>query len=283
VLRDQGVTRVSLGVQALDDDVLRSSGRVHLTGDVERAYESIRGVDFEIVNVDLMVGLVGETDASFLAGVERVIAMAPESVTIYQLEIPLNTPLSRALRGGDDAPAIASWEAKHRRLSDAFDRLEAAGYRVRSGYTAVRDPDRHPFVYQDAQYTGADLLGLGLSSFSYLGGVHFQNETSDAAYAAAVRAGAHPIARAYVLDDEERLIREFVLQLKLGSIDSGYFTDKFGVDVRARFRDELESLTKSGLMRSDSMGIELTRAGLVRVDRLLPRFYRPAHRDIRYS
>ncbi len=66
ILRDNGVTRLSLGVQTFNDDVLRQNGRVHLAADVDRAYEAIRGAGFPVVNVDLIVGLVGETEASFM-------------------------------------------------------------------------------------------------------------------------------------------------------------------------------------------------------------------------
>lgn len=283
LLRERGVTRVSLGVQAMDDDVLKRSGRIHLCADVMRAYVSIRRIGFPIANVDLIVGLVGETDASFFASLDRVITMQPESVTIYQLEIPYNTPLSRAMREEDNQPTIASWNAKRRRLGEAFARLEACGYRVRSAYTAVRDPVGHRFLYQDAQYRGADLLGIGLSSFSYVGGTHFQNETEETAYVAKVRAGIPPIGRAYGLNDAERVIREFVLQLKLGSINPNYFLEKFNVVVGEMFRDPINELSESGWLVVRPNRIELTRAGLLRVDRLLSRFYRPCHQSVRYT
>jgi oxygen-independent coproporphyrinogen-3 oxidase len=101
--------------------------------------------------------------------------------------------------------------------------LEAAGYTVRSAYAAVRDPVRHRFVYQDAQYHGADLLGIGASAFSYLAGTHHQNQTDFDAYVETVSNGEFPILRAHALSAEERLIREFVLQLKLGGVDASYF------------------------------------------------------------
>ncbi len=181
-LRDLGVTRLSLGVQQLDDTVLAANGRVHLTADVEGAYEHIRLGGFDIVNLDLMVGLVGETEESFFTSLERVIGLRPESVTIYQLEIPLNTPLSKSMRASVLAQPPASWDVKHARLAAAMARLEAAGYTIRSAYSAVLDPARHPFVYQDAQYHGADLVGIGASAFSHLSGVNQQNLASLAAY-----------------------------------------------------------------------------------------------------
>lgn len=282
-LKDAGVTRLSLGVQQIDDDVLAKSGRVHLVRDVERAYAEIQRIGFSIVNVDLMVGMVGETEDSFDKSLNRVIQMAPDSVTIYQLEIPFNTPLYRALRNGSPLSSIPVWKVKRARLARGFARLEQAGYRVRSAYAAVRDAERHPFVYQDAQYHGADLLGIGVSSFSFLDGVHHQNQASFTPYIESLCAGELPLGRAYVLSDEERLIREFVLQLKLGQLDTGYFQEKFGVDVTeqfakplARFRDEL-------WLTMDETRIALTREGLLRVDRMIPAFYLPEHQGVTSS
>ncbi len=283
ILRDNGVTRLSLGVQTFNDDVLRQNGRIHLAADVDRAYEAIRGAGFPVVNIDLIVGLVGETEASFMESVDRVIAMSPESVTIYQLEIPLNTPLYHALRTGSMDIDLISWPQKRRRLGFGFARLEEAGYNVRSAYAAVRDAKKHAFVYQDAQYHGADLLGLGVASFSYLGGAHFQNVTSDKTYFDRVRRRELPIGRAYALNNDERLIREFILQLKLGRVDVGRLRDRFGVDPLDRFATPLAELRRNHWIQSDADEVTLSREGLLRVDRCLPLFYGPSHRNARYS
>jgi oxygen-independent coproporphyrinogen-3 oxidase len=282
-LRDLGVTRLSLGVQQLDDAVLAANGRVHLTADVERAYESLRLGGFDVVNLDLMVGLVDETDESFFNSLERVIGLRPESVTIYQLEIPLNTPLYRSLRAEVPAPPPASWDVKHARLAAAMARLEAAGYTIRSAYSAVLDPVRHPFVYQDAQYHGADLVGIGASAFSHLGGVNQQNLASLAAYLDAGARDQPPFWRAYELSARERLVREFILQLKLGGVDRRYFREKFKTDVLESFDEPLDEARRRGWLTIGDEAVAVTREGLVRVDRWLPAFYLPEHQNVRYS
>ncbi len=287
LLRDAGVTRLSLGVQTLDDDVLRLNGRVHLQRDVDRACEEIRRIGFPIVNLDLIVGLPGESDASVDRNLERVIEMAPESVTVYQLEIPRNTPLFRNSCQGEppaETPAsIPSWPVKRRRLARSFERLEAAGYTIRSAYSAARDPERHRFVYQDAQYRGADLLGIGVSSFSYLSGVHYQNRTDHDSYLESVGQATLPVGRAHRLRADERLVREFVLQLKLGRAEAVYFADKFGVDILERFKNPLRACAERGWLVLDATGVCVTREGLLRIDRLLPAFYLSRHRGVRYS
>jgi oxygen-independent coproporphyrinogen-3 oxidase len=282
-LRDAGVTRLSIGVQAMDDRVLEANGRVHAVQDVERAWNLITRAGFNIRNVDLIVGLVRETEESFIRSLDRVMALGPESVTVYQLEMPFNTRLYRSLPSMDASDQPADWETKHARLARAFRRLESAGYRVRSAYTAVRDPDRQPFVYQEEQYRGADLLGLGVSAFSYVDGIGQQNLATLDGYLAARRRGDFPVWRACVLTDEERLIREFVLQLKLGSIDRDYFIGKFHCDVLEKFGAPLDEGLRRGWFDVRPTGVTVTVEGLVRIDRLLPAFYRPEHQGIRYS
>jgi oxygen-independent coproporphyrinogen-3 oxidase len=283
VLRDAGVTRLSLGVQEMDDAVLAANGRVHLVRDVERAWNMIRRAGFPVVNIDLIVGLVHETDDTFFQSLQRVIGLGPESVTIYQLEIPPNTRLYRDLRAGHVSERPADWATKHARLEAGWSHLERAGYRVRTGYAAVRDPERHAFVYQDQQYRGADVLGIGVSAFSYLDGINQQNLASMDAYLAACRRGDLPLWRGYVLTEDERMVREFVLQLKLGSVEREYFRHKFGVNVLDRFREPLDDGRRYGWLEVHDAGVRVTRPGLLRVDRLLPAFYRQEHQNIRDS
>lgn len=283
LLRDMGITRISLGIQDLNDEVLRLSGRVHLVEDVMRAYDLIRHVGFDVVNLDMIAGLSGQTDASFLLSIDRVIEMQPDCVTIYPLEIPHNTPLYRRLQAEIMEERPASWELKRARLANGFERLEAAGYALRSAYAAVKDPQRHRFIYQDLQYQGADLLGIGASAFSYVDGIHAQNISSLDEYHARLQDRALPLNRAYVLTDEERLIREFILHLKLGSADVEYFQTKFNRDIRERFAGPLASLQAGGWLSVDNRGVRMTRHGLLLVDRLLGAFYLPMHQDVRYT
>jgi len=92
------------------------------------------------------------------------------------------------------------------------------------------------------------------------------------------------LSRAYRPTNEERLIRELVLQLKKGSIQPAYFSAKYGTDVLARFREQWASLAAEGhLAHADAQSVTLSRSGLLRVDSLLRRFFLPQHASIRYT
>jgi oxygen-independent coproporphyrinogen-3 oxidase len=202
------------------------------------------------------------------------------------MELPYNTTISgNLLKGTDRFPQkIADWATKRRWVSEAFEALERAGYHVRSAYTAVKDPSRTRFIYTDRLWQGADMIGLGVASFGHVNGVHIQNFDTWETYSAAVHRDEIPLARAYRPTDEERLIREFILQLKLGSLKPTYFREKYRVDVLDRFRDQLDSIRAEGYLREASPdAVSLTRDGLLRVDALLPRFFRPEHTGIRYT
>ena len=112
---------------------------------------------------------------------------------------------------------MANWATKRRWVDEAFTALERAGYHVGSAYTAVKNPEKTTFVYRDRLWQGADLAGLGVASFGHVNGVHMQNLDTWEAYSQAIDRGDIPLGRAYTPTREERMIREFVLQLKRGS------------------------------------------------------------------
>ena len=285
-IRDLGVTRLSLGVENFDARILEVNGRAHRSAEIFRAYEFARSIAFPQINIDLIAGMLGESDANWQACVEKTIALAPDSVTIYQMELPYNTTISSDIlkQTGQFGEAVAPWAAKRRWVDEAFAALERAGYTVGSAYTAVREPTDTAFRYRDRLWQGADLAGLGVASFGHVNGVHMQNADAWGPYAASIDDGRLPLTRAYRPTADERLIRELVLQLKLGSIRPDYFHDKYGVDVRSRFSAPFASLTRDGFVTEESADIvRLSRQGLLRVDSLLPRFFLPAHADIRYT
>ena len=285
-IREMGITRLSLGLEHFDDQVLELNGRAHRSAEIFRAYAFAQSLAFPQINIDLIAGMLGDTDEKWRAAVERTIELDPDSVTIYQMELPHNTTISSDLmRGtGQFTESVANWSTKRRWVLEAFEALEQAGYTVGSAYTAVKNPDRTKFVYRDQLWQGADLAALGVASFGHINGVHMQNLDQWGPYAAAIQRGELPLSRAFRPTDEERLIRELVLQLKLGSVRPAYFGDKYSVDVLDRFSVALSSLRDDGyLMTADPDQIALTREGLLRVDSLLPRFFLPEHTNLRYT
>ncbi|MBI5768343.1 MAG: coproporphyrinogen III oxidase family protein [Verrucomicrobia bacterium] len=278
-IKQVGVTRLSLGIEHFDDHVLEINGRAHRSGEVYAAYERARAENFSQINIDLIAGMVEETEALWQKNIEEVIKLRPDSVTIYQMEVPYNTTIYKEMKSAGKLVApVADWATKRRWVKEAFAALESVGYSVGSGYTAVLNPARTKFIYRDALWSGADLLGVGVASFGHAAGVHYQNLTEMEPYLAAINAGELPIKRAFRTSPEERMIREFILQMKLGHVAFGYFREKFGVDLAARFSAQLSHLAEEGFITATADEIRLSRDGLLCVDTLLHEFFLAQHR-----
>ena len=125
---------------------------------------------FPQVNVDLIAGMMDETEDNWQSCVAKTIEMQPDSVTIYQMEIPYNTTIYKQMKDASKQEApVADWATKRRWVSYAFDEFEKAGYTVTSAYTVVKDPQNTTFVYRDELWKGADLMSIGVASFGHLG------------------------------------------------------------------------------------------------------------------
>lgn len=282
-LKDIGITRVSLGVENFNDAILEENGRAHLSPEIDRAYEWIQQVGFPQVNIDLIAGMIGETDDNWSKCIERARAMKPDNITIYQMELPFNTLISKEMRELHIVSPIADWATKRRWVDEAMNTLAQDGYQPSSGNELVRNPATDHFVYRDNVWRGCDLLCAGVSSFGHFQGVHYQNLDQLDDYLTTVESGTLPINRALRPTDHQRLIREMILQMKEGHISAEPFRRKFGVNILEEFAAPLAAQQAKGYLNVSGDDITLTRKGLLQADTLLPEYFEPQHREVRYT
>lgn len=282
-LKDIGVTRVSLGVENFNDQILEENGRAHLSPEIGRAYEWIQQVGFPQVNIDLIAGMIGETDENWRNCLERARAMDPDNITIYQMELPFNTLISKDMREHGTQSPVANWTTKRRWVSEAIDYLAEAGYQTSSGNELIKNPATDHFVYRDNVWRGCDLIAVGVSSFGHMQGVHYQNLDGIDDYLTTVEAGELPINRALRPTPHQIFIREFVLQMKEGRVPAQPFRDKFGVDPLVEFAAPLANQQAKGYLNVEGDAVVLTRKGLLQVDSLLTEYFEPEHRSVRYT
>ncbi|WP_425394915.1 coproporphyrinogen-III oxidase family protein [Aeoliella sp.] len=284
-LKEIGVTRLSLGVEHFDDKILQENGRAHQSPEIFKAWPWIEAAGFDSVNIDLISGMVGDTTDKWQDAVQRAIDMNPDSVTIYQMELPFNTVYSKDILGGEIESPVADWETKRDWLTWAFDQLADAGYVTSSAYTMVKPGVE--FSYRDNLWQGSDLLATGIASFGHVSGVHYQNEPEWDKYVG--RLDAHgdsselPIGRALQITPHQALVREMILQLKKGWLDPAYFQDKYNVDIVDHWKETWVDYIEYGLVELRDEKLFLTRNGLMRVDSLLPAFFEPEHQGVRYT
>jgi len=282
-LKEIGVTRVSLGVENFNDTILEENGRAHLSPEIMQAYDWIQQVGFPQINIDLIAGMIGETDANWTECVERAIAMQPHNMTIYQMELPFNTIISKEMKEHGVSSPVADWPTKRRWANEAIDAFLANGYHVSSGNELVTNLETDRFIYRDNLFRGSDLLAAGVSSFGHFQGIHYQNLDEIEDYMTTVEDGRLPVNRALRPTAHQRLIREMVLQMKEGHVAARPLREKFGVDIFDEFSEAFRNQQNAGYLTIDDDGIHLTRRGLLQVDSLLTEYFEEQHREVRYT
>jgi oxygen-independent coproporphyrinogen-3 oxidase len=282
-IKDFGVTRLSLGIENFSDHILETNGRAHRSGEVFRAFQWARDAGIENINIDLIAGMLEETDQNWADCIERVLELSPDCITIYQMEVPFNTTIYKSMKeAGRLSAPVADWPTKRRWVAEAYSMLEANGYSVTSTCTAVKNPNQTKFQYRDQLWGGADMVALGVASFGHLGGIHYQNITHFEDYCTTATKGNSLIRRALFTSEEERFIREFILQWKLGSVCPDYFRKKFGIDIESRYEDILKDWANRRIIVKHTDTWELSRDALLRVDSLLHQFFLPQHQNAKY-
>ena len=171
--------------------ILELNGRAHRSPEIFRAYEHARALGFPQINIDLIAGMLGETDENWQRCVEKTLALQPDSVTIYQMELPFNTTISSDLlkKTGRFTEPVANWATKRRWVRGGV-RGARGGRLSRRAAPTPRPRIRRGRASstRDRLWQGADMVGLGVASFGHINGVHMQNLDTWETYSAADRA-----------------------------------------------------------------------------------------------
>ena len=209
LFRELGVTRVSLGIQAFDPQVLATLGREHTVAQAVESVAVLRAAGMAAVNIDLMFSIPGQSRETWQATIEQAIALRPEHVSAYNLTYEEDTAFFDSLRRGemrDDE----DHNAEFFQLADAV--LTDAGFAhyETSNYAQPGQRSTHNSGY----WRGEDYLGLGPSAVSTLDNVRSKNVSDTARYIAQVQAFGHALAEAETLDPEARRLERIALGLR---------------------------------------------------------------------
>lgn len=278
ILKDSGVDRISLGVQALDDQSLQDMGRKHSADDVRRAMDNVRAVGFKSVSIDLIYGYPGCTPEKWLSTLESALAMGVDAFQLYRLRIVPHGDKIGQVKGRFDRepqsfPSVEDIYA-----------MKQLGFQV-AGNNGMKEVSRRFFSKgpeHDSQYLKdhtdrlADVIGFGASSWSNVQGRFYLNTgESLAAYAAMISQGNLPINRGKIksVDDQRRWA--LTLPLKHNGLDRKQFQEITGSEVREVFPRQIENLKKYGLVAEDAERIVLTDRGIFFADEVITQFYHP--------
>ncbi|WP_282778275.1 MULTISPECIES: radical SAM family heme chaperone HemW [unclassified Nocardia] len=211
-LRAAGYTRISLGMQSAAAHVLKVLDRTHTPGRAVAAAREARAAGFDHVNLDLIYGTPGETDADLDASIDAVLAAGVDHVSAYSLIVEDGTALARRVRRGElPAPDEDVLAARYERLDARLEQADLHWYEVSNWAADDTARCRHNLGYWD----GGDWLGAGPGAHSHVGGVRWWNVKHPARYAERVATGALPAAGWEQLTAEERYTERVMLTVRL--------------------------------------------------------------------
>ena len=258
-LKKMGFNRLSMGVQAWQNRLLKELGRIHTIEVFRENFKAVREAGFTNINTDLMFALPNQTMEDWQETVKNIVAMNPEHISAYSLIIEEGTPFYDRYEKGELKPAEE--ELDREMYHWAVDYLAEHGYEQYeiSNFAKKGRQSRHNRIYWQAE----EYLGMGLGSHSYMNGERFHNIYDLQEYIRAdgdVSLLKEDIER---ITEEDALAEFMFLGLRLAEgVSFAGFEERFGQGMKNIYGSQIEELVKDGLLEEDGIGIRLTKRGV---------------------
>ncbi|MCQ4726096.1 radical SAM family heme chaperone HemW [Anaerotignum faecicola] len=257
-LKSMYVNRLSFGLQAWQDDLLKKLGRIHTVKDFVANYYEARETGFDNINCDLMFSLPGQTVKQWEETLRNIIKINPEHISAYSLIIEDGTQFKEMAMEGKIAEADENTDRQMYYMAEEM--LESSGYgRYEiSNFSKPGFESRHNLAYWNTK----EYIGFGLGAHSYNNGKRFHNTYDIGKY---ISSKGNIIK---LREDTENLsleekMEEFMfmgLRLKRG-VDINDFKQRFGADVWSVYKKAIEDLLYEGLLEKSGEFLRLTKLG----------------------
>lgn len=260
VLYEAGFNRLSLGVQAAQDELLTMIGRIHTWQDFLSVYQQAREVGFDNIGVDLICGLPGQTLEDWQDSLQRVVFLEPEHISAYALQLEPNTPLAKLV--GDGTLTLPVEEEVVSMMQTSMGFLQKKGYEhyeisnyARQGYRSI-----HNVGY----WTGRDYLGFGAGAASTFHQCRWTNVCSPQEYIQRLKDRRTVALESETIDPSTAITEAIMLGLRMRSgIDLARFKEQFQFDLSARAGERIEVLKGHGLLTCLNEHLALTDQGVL--------------------
>jgi oxygen-independent coproporphyrinogen-3 oxidase len=282
-LRAIGFNRASIGVQDFDPAVQLAIHRIQPLEMTQMVIDWIRESGFSSLNIDLIYGLPHQTAASFEKTIDHVLRLNPDRIALFSYaHVPWMKPAQRVLER-----ALPTPEEKLHILKMAVEKLTRDDRYVYIGMDHFARPNDSLAIAQRAKrldrnfqgystHAGADIYAFGVSGISQTENAYWQCEKDLARYYAALDAGKAPLAKAYLVTEDDRIRRETIKRIMCDlSLNFGQIAERFGISFGDYFASELRALLQmeaDGLIRLTAFGFEVTSIGRLLIRNIAMQF-----------
>lgn len=253
-----GINRISLGLQSLNNNLLKAIGRIHTAEEFIDSFKILREAGFNNINVDLMFGLPSQTLADLLDTITEVVDLGVDHISLYSLIIEEDTLINKwNSKGLLDMPKE---DLEREMYHKSLELLEMKGYGqyeisnfAKPGYKC-----KHNLVYWRVE----SYLGLGLASHSNLFQRRFWNVSKLNSYNHLLASGNTPIEGQEEIHKEMEIAEYIILGLRLNmGIIKSEFKNRFNLDISNMYRGVIDKYVNNGLLYEDESCIKLTSRG----------------------
>ena len=279
LLKGGGVTRVSMGVQSLDPDLLVRLGRVHSRDMIYKSYEILRNAGFERVNLDLMFAIPSQSMEVWSDTLDEVASMGPDHISCYEVIYEQDTPLYEQLKAGEfdvqEGLACDMFEKLVRHAEEnGYHQYEVANFARHDGHESSDIPDQ-ACLHNVNYWRGGDYHGLGPSATGYVRGERTANICNTNAYCEILETGRRAVDEKEELAPLKRAgeIAAFGLRMNAGW-PYAEFENVTGFDLKDQWAKEISELVDKGQGICEVDSFRLTPRGLRLADAIGAEFLR---------
>lgn len=256
-----GINRLSIGLQAVQDNLLEEIGRIHTFEDFQNVYKWAREVGFENINVDLMIGLPNQTLDDVKESTKKVMALKPEHISVYSLILEENTKLEDMVIKGklelpdDEIERKMYWYVKKTLEKHKYIHYEISNF-ARPGFESKHNSD----CWNQNEY-----IGIGAAASSFMNNARYENTSDLEEYISNIENDkpSKNIQLQELLDDESKIDEYMMLSLrKISGVNISEFKRKFNQNPTIRYNKILEKLIKEELIEIDGNNIRLSSKGI---------------------
>ena len=272
VLLDAGVDRISFGAQSFDRTELQMLERHHDPDDVFRSVDMARTAGFTRINVDLIYAIPGQDAGAWQRSLDRALSLGLTHLSCYGLTYESNTAMTVRKRLGQFSAVPEGVEVDMFHM--AHTSIAAAGlqaYEI-SNFARAGEECRHNLHY----WKGGNYAALGPSGASHVSGTRFRNPPHLGEWERAIESGALPAIDIESLKPAQRAGELIMLMLRLpAGVRFDEIQNRFDIDARQIYCDELTRLSEHGLIIVDDVGFRLAEKGLILADAIAAEFVSP--------
>lgn len=259
LLKTLGVNRLSIGLQAYQNLMLKIMGRIHTVEDFENNFKAARDVGFDNINVDLIFGLPDQRLEDFKETIKRVLALSPEHISCYSLSVEEGTRFYQWQKEGK--LCLPSDDEERKMYYEAIETLTHVGYNHYeiSNFAKPGRECKHNLVY----WTYKEYLGLGAGAHSFLDNKRFNNHPIILDYIKSIKTSSSAVSNIESISYQEQQAEFCFMGLRLlQGLNKDAFKQRFHKEITQVYKSAIEKLKKQGLLQENSENLKLTALGL---------------------